>query len=516
MKEKEGRVPYQNVFESAPLSLWVEDFTRARQALDALTRRGVKNFRDFFDRHPEELIKISRHVRVLEVTPFTLKLFKAPTARALLKDLDKTFTEDTLPPFKREILALAEGKQAIEFETTRRTLDGKPFPCEVLWTLLHNNDCSECLALVALRDISGPKNVEQALAESEALYRALVEQSLVGVYLFGKDRFHYVNEALADMMGYPTREIIEHLRPIDLIHPDDRAYAQEKMRGRLEGKRETERYTFRGLRKDGKDLYCEVFGRGITYKNRPAILGTIIDITEKTSMEKILREQMASLSFLNDIGKIFVSANSIETVTKRVLPLIREATRADIALLYRHSKGHLSLLGTSPESIAPSHLQQIKDSVCLCGKAMAGREALYVNNISEDERSELNFCKEIGIAAFAALPLTSGDHDVGLLGLGWKEEIPLKKVRSFYEAIGDYLSLGLQNTLLFAETKRQARELVEKVRERTQELQQMVNLMAGREIRMIELKGIIRQLREQIRELGAVPVAKDPLDGEPS
>jgi hypothetical protein len=39
----------------------------------------------------------------------------------------------------------------------------------------------------------------------------------------------------------------------------------------------------------------------------------------------------------------------------------------------------------------------------------------------------------------------------------------------------------------------------------------MVNLMAGREVRMAELKATIRELRAQLEEAGLKPVANDPL-----
>lgn len=56
--------------------------------------------------------------------------------------------------------------------------------------------------------------------------------------------------------------------------------------------------------------------------------------------------------------------------------------------------------------------------------------------------------------------------------------------------------------------------LEELVRERTAELRKLVNLMAGREVRMAELKEIIRKLRRQLEEAGLTPVADDPLAGE--
>jgi hypothetical protein len=39
----------------------------------------------------------------------------------------------------------------------------------------------------------------------------------------------------------------------------------------------------------------------------------------------------------------------------------------------------------------------------------------------------------------------------------------------------------------------------------------MVNLMAGREVRMAELKKVIEKLRAQLEEAEMTPVADDPL-----
>ncbi|NCC51520.1 MAG: PAS domain S-box protein [Spartobacteria bacterium] len=53
--------------------------------------------------------------------------------------------------------------------------------------------------------------------------------------------------------------------------------------------------------------------------------------------------------------------------------------------------------------------------------------------------------------------------------------------------------------------------LEEMVNARTHELRTIVNAMAGREVRMAGLKKTIQTLRQQIIELGATPVADDPL-----
>jgi len=57
--------------------------------------------------------------------------------------------------------------------------------------------------------------------------------------------------------------------------------------------------------------------------------------------------------------------------------------------------------------------------------------------------------------------------------------------------------------------------LEEKVADRTRELQSLVNVMAGRENRMAELKKAIEQLRKQLQNAGMNPVADDPLKSAP-
>ncbi len=81
----------------------------------------------------------------------------------------------------------------------------------------------------------------------------------------------------------------------------------------------------------------------------------------------------------------------------------------------------------------------------------------------------------------------------------------------------DSWATGLDITV-YRESQREVtarqEELEERVRERTEELRAMVDAMAGREIRMAELKEIIRTLRNQLHRAGLQPVADDPLAEE--
>ena len=125
--------------------------------------------------------------------------------------------------------------------------------------------------------------------QSQAMFQALVEQSMVGVYIFNRDTYIYVNDALAQMAGYRPQEIINKLKPLDLVYPEDRPLVQNLLEKRFLGELQTARYRFRGLRKDGSVKHVEVFGRPVEFRGEVVILGTVIDITEQVAAEEKLK-----------------------------------------------------------------------------------------------------------------------------------------------------------------------------------------------------------------------------------
>ena len=90
--------------------------------------------------------------------------------------------------------------------------------------------------------------------------------------------------------------------------------------------------------------------------------------------------------------------------------------------------------------------------------------------------------------------------------------------QTLFGEVADDIAFALHNMELEEERKRAKEELEkhresleELVKERTVELQKTINLMAGREVRMAELKETIKKLRAQVESAGMTPVADDPL-----
>jgi PAS domain S-box-containing protein len=120
------------------------------------------------------------------------------------------------------------------------------------------------------------------LAESETRFRAMVEQSISGIYVIQDGCFAYVNPRMAEIFGYSSADDVIGRPPGELVAAQDRALVAENLRRRLAGEAESLAYAFTGLRKDGGTVEVGVHGTAATFNGRPAVLGTLQDISERS------------------------------------------------------------------------------------------------------------------------------------------------------------------------------------------------------------------------------------------
>lgn len=139
---------------------------------------------------------------------------------------------------------------------------------------------------------------EETLRESEEKYKALIESSLMGIFIHQEGRYVYVNNRFAEIHGYTPEELLgkDHFL---LTHPNQRKTIKKRTFKRLKGEYVPRQYEVRRLRKDRKIIWCETMTTRIQYKGKPAIMGNIIDISERKQVEeklKISGERLRDLS----------------------------------------------------------------------------------------------------------------------------------------------------------------------------------------------------------------------------
>jgi two-component system CheB/CheR fusion protein len=138
---------------------------------------------------------------------------------------------------------------------------------------------------------------EERLHASEAKYRALVEQSLAGIYIIQDTVFRYVNPGFAAIFGYGAPEaLIDRVRIGDLTGVDDRERVGDMLRLCLDGESPDIRCTFSGMRPDGVAVGVDMHGRRFDFNGQPAIIGVALDVTERLRAERALRQSQERLN----------------------------------------------------------------------------------------------------------------------------------------------------------------------------------------------------------------------------
>ena len=172
-------------------------------------------------------------------------------------------------------------------EVRNRRKDGTPFYTHARISALEIAG-KKCWIAVQ-EDITERRQVEAALRQSEASYRIVTEGSLAGVYVIQDGKFRYVNPMLAQAFGYTPDELIDRLGPSDLVDPEDRDRIAGVVERRLAGEGLPSRSYFKGLCKDGSVIHVETLSRQVEYQGRPAVMGTLLDVTERRLAEEALK-----------------------------------------------------------------------------------------------------------------------------------------------------------------------------------------------------------------------------------
>ncbi|MEW6665066.1 MAG: PAS domain S-box protein [Thermodesulfobacteriota bacterium] len=167
-----------------------------------------------------------------------------------------------------------------------RKKDGTVFPVESVASNLEWK--GQEVRIAATRDITERNRMENVLRESEERFRTLAEKSLVGVYIIQDGLFRYINPASAEMLGYTVDEIMDRLGPADLLAEEDRERVLDSIRLRTMGEMVSDHLEFHVRRKDGVFRLVEAFGSRALHQGRYAVLGTLIDITERKASEERL------------------------------------------------------------------------------------------------------------------------------------------------------------------------------------------------------------------------------------
>ena len=142
-----------------------------------------------------------------------------------------------------------------------------------------------------IRDVTARKALEERLRESKEKYQVMVESSLVGAFIIRTGILLFVNETFEALTGYTKDHLLER-NFFDLVAPEDRSMVESREIRREKEENVPDQYEIRMIKRDEGRWWGEMRCRRIILDGRPAVLGNVIDITQRKQLEmQVLENQ---------------------------------------------------------------------------------------------------------------------------------------------------------------------------------------------------------------------------------
>jgi PAS domain S-box-containing protein len=320
------------------------------------------------DNLPDFIFMKDRQSRFLVANQATARFMGADSPDQLIGKTDFDFypQEPAAQYFAAEQQIMQTGKNIFEWDRPQLDLAQNEQWLSGTKIALYDGQ-GQVSGLVGIeRDVTERKHAEDALRESESRYRLLVETSIEGIWIMDREhRTSYVNQSMADMLGYEPAEMLGK-KVEEFFFPEDMEFHQTRMEKRHGGHDEVYERRFR--RRDGSQLWTLVSARAQKdfQGNFNGSFAMFTDITER----KQAQEQLSK--------------------NERILRLFVEHTPAAIAMFDREMRyivtserylidfrlGNQDLAGRSHYDVFPEMDDERKEihQRCLLG-AVAKNEA---------------------------------------------------------------------------------------------------------------------------------------------
>lgn len=213
----------ESMFELAPVSLWLEDFSGVRALFERWRARGVRDIRAHLLEHPQCVQDYGAVIRVLKVNRRTLQLLAAPDQATLERSLAQVFRDDMYAHAIPEIEQLWTGGEGFDNLTVNYALDGRRLDVHVRGRILPGHEQTWDRVLVSLEDRTEAMQAQRELQRSEQYARDLFEHSPVSLWV---EDFSQVKRLLDEVRARGISDFRTFLK----VHPEFVAQCMREIR----------------------------------------------------------------------------------------------------------------------------------------------------------------------------------------------------------------------------------------------------------------------------------------------
>ena len=202
-----------NIFDLAPISLWLEDYSGLRRQFEEWRAQGVTDLGAFLHEDTSRLRICTSHIRVLKVNRKTLSLFEADSVDHLVTNLERVFRDDMLDPHIDEMVQLWNGGNAFSSDTINYTLNGKRLDIQLKGVVLPGYEHTWERVLLSIEDVTARENARREQDRHKRHAQGLFEHSPVSLWV---EDFSAIRQLLEEVRS----QGITDFRVFTDVHPE--------------------------------------------------------------------------------------------------------------------------------------------------------------------------------------------------------------------------------------------------------------------------------------------------------
>ncbi|MBN2124935.1 MAG: PAS domain S-box protein, partial [Deltaproteobacteria bacterium] len=249
-------------------------------------------------------------------------------------------------------------------------------------------------------------------------FRVLAEKLGVGIFLIQDGILKYVNPKFARIFGYEHEEAVKGLEARSVVVPEDWPEAEGNIRKRMGGEVDAIQFQFSGVKSNGEKIHVEAFGSRTDYEGRPAVIGTLVDISERIQDRDHLTYQLKIFRALHDLVLAMVGETTLDENLSRIVDRSRELLGTDTAWIAFHDHETKELYWYISSGLTSEAFRKLRVPV---GKGLAGKVAesghwLIVEDYYREIGPEFHaVTRSEGLMSGIAVPVQIGEVNYGIL-----------------------------------------------------------------------------------------------------
>jgi PAS domain S-box-containing protein len=406
------------------VGFWVE-ITERRKAVEAL-KESQEKFSNLFQKSNDAIIIHDLKGNIIDINQKGISLFGYPKKKITKLHISDLHPKSELKKSKKAFETISK-KGFVNFEIEFKKKNNDVFPAEVSSSIFEMGDIKVIQGII--RDVTFRKSSEEALRESEELYRSVVDTSPEAITITDLDgNITFVSKQTLKIHGAKKEKDLIGKNAFDLIAKEDQARALKNLEKTLK-KGLVKNLVYNLIRKDGSQFIGEMNAALVKdAQGKPkAFIATTRDITERKKAEEALHYRLAFEEIITTFSTHFINVRTDEIddaidIALREMGQFAKVDRSFVFLLYDNQKKMNNPHEWCAEGIKSKKKQfheldvnKLKWSINRL-KKLFSLDIANVNTLPKEAASDKKLLKAAGIKSILAVPIVIGGKLYGFLG----------------------------------------------------------------------------------------------------